>query len=229
MKKYFFRILCYALAIFVSITTTASADFGLMLGSFKNEENARNYLNDLISDGIGPKEKSILEPVQMQGRGLWYRVCLGPFVNRHIAAENQKLLREKGHDSVIVLLNTSSSGNSKNNSTKADSPKRGNTSLNTQSPPLVPANASINTLKKSPAQKAEQIRKDASFKPHKKSQLTNIPSNETSHPFEATKADVTLLAGDILSIEIPGQEEMSHNYDVDPDGRIYMLSFGEIR
>jgi len=45
MKRYFIVALCSALAIFAFLTETANADFGLMLGSFKNKENAQNYLN----------------------------------------------------------------------------------------------------------------------------------------------------------------------------------------
>ncbi|MFO8002448.1 MAG: SLBB domain-containing protein, partial [Marinilabilia sp.] len=37
-----------------------------------------------------------------------------------------------------------------------------------------------------------------------------------------------IAAGDTLAIEIPGQPEMSREYDVAPDGNIYMMSVGKI-
>ncbi|MDZ7697297.1 MAG: SLBB domain-containing protein [Deltaproteobacteria bacterium] len=39
----------------------------------------------------------------------------------------------------------------------------------------------------------------------------------------------TIAAGDTLAIEIPGQPEMSREYDVAPDGNIYMMSVGRIQ
>ncbi|MDD5722914.1 MAG: SLBB domain-containing protein [Syntrophales bacterium] len=40
--------------------------------------------------------------------------------------------------------------------------------------------------------------------------------------------DSLVAPGDILRIEVPGQKEMSYDYDVDPDGNIYMLIVGKV-
>ena len=48
---------------------------------------------------------------------------------------------------------------------------------------------------------------------------------------QQTQPEESLLIypGDILKIEVPGQEEMSRNYDVDPKGNIYLLTIGKVQ
>ena len=55
--------------------------------------------------------------------------------------------------------------------------------------------------------------------------------NQTQLPAEVTegleKTDI-LEPGDTLQIDVPGQRDMSHFYDIDPDGYIHLLSVGKL-
>lgn len=46
---------------------------------------------------------------------------------------------------------------------------------------------------------------------------------------EQTEDAGLLSPGDILMIEVPGQNQMSRSYDIDPNGNIYMISAGKVR
>ena len=91
----------------VFLIPTAYADFGLMLGSFKSESNAQKYLETFLREQGGAKENAFLEDIKMPGKGIWYRVCLGPFVSREDAVRKQEFFQSRGHDSVIVSVKTS--------------------------------------------------------------------------------------------------------------------------
>jgi len=54
------------------------------------------------------------------------------------------------------------------------------------------------------------------------------PATAPSLPSKAGGGESLVAPGDILRIEVPGQKEMSFDYDVDPDGNIYMLMIGKV-
>ncbi len=54
------------------------------------------------------------------------------------------------------------------------------------------------------------------------------PATAPSLPSKAGGEESLVAPGDILRIEVPGQKEMSFDYDVDPDGNIYMLMIGKV-
>ena len=238
IKKYFFLVLCHALVISIFMTGTAKADFGLMLGSFKNKKNAQNYLDEFVAEGIGPREKAILEPVQMPGKGIWYRVCLGPFVSREEAVRKQKFFQSRGHDSVIVSVKTSEivrpSGNSQVSNPGRPLPSSSSDTVRRVNPPLVPANASIpNDIdRKSKGRHNVDAPSSVTTKSEKRSGSslgagTNT-QEENRSTTESKEEAVIVYAGDIVSIEIPGQKKMSRDYDVGPNGRIFVMSVGEV-
>ena len=216
----------------------AYADFGLMLGSFKNKDNAQKYLENFIEEQGGTKEGTFLEDIQMPGKGIWYRVCLGPFISREDALRKQQRLQSRGHDSVIVSIKSSGIAQPSRNPHASNLgtpwPSSGSDTIRKENPPLVSANASIpkdigrkskdlNKIDVSSSTSGKEV-KSSVHSPKKEV----IPKREDRSASESQEETVIVWAGDIVSIEIPGQKQMSHNYDVDPDGRIFMMSVGEI-
>ncbi len=41
-------------------------------------------------------------------------------------------------------------------------------------------------------------------------------------------SDITLLPGDVIYINVPGQRELSHKYDISPNGDLYVMIIGKI-
>ena len=216
----------------------AYADFGLMLGSFKNRDNAQKYKENFIKQQNGEKEDAFLQEIQMLGKGTWYRVCLGPFISREDAVRKQKVFQSKGHDSVIVSVKSTdidhfprSLGELNSDSPMASS---GSNTVHPKNPPLVSANASIpkNIIGKSKGRheiEASSSTSGKDVKPSVSSTKTELrPKGEDRSLAKSQEETVIIHAGDILSIEIPGQKQMSHNYDVDPGGRIFVMSVGEV-
>jgi protein involved in polysaccharide export with SLBB domain len=216
----------------------AYADFGLMLGSFRSRDNAQKYRENFLKEQDGAKENAFLEDVQMPGKGTWYRVCLGPFVSRDNAVRKQKFFQSRGYDSVIVSVKTSGiarpSRNSRGSNSGTPLPSFGTDTVRPVNPPLVPANASIT---KDVDRKSKGRHKVAAPPSKLTGEVTSSvswprtgASVQGEHRFssESQKETVVVFAGDIVSIEIPGQKQMSHNYDVDPAGRIFVMSVGEV-
>ena len=92
MKRVAFLGIWQVLFLAAFLIPTAYADFGLMLGSFQNRDNAQKYMGDFLNGQAGAKENAFLEEVQMPGKGIWYRVCLGPFVSREDAVRKTEVL-----------------------------------------------------------------------------------------------------------------------------------------
>ena len=90
------------LFLIVLFTSIAHADFGLMLGSFKNKHEAQKYSKGLIQQNY----RAYIEEIQMVSTGLWYRVCVGPFATRKESRNQKKLLRSNGFDGDIFIVNT---------------------------------------------------------------------------------------------------------------------------
>lgn len=211
---------------------TVYADFGLMLGSFKIRGNAQKYLENFLKERAGAKENAFLEDIQMPGKGIWYRVCLGPFISREEAVKKQKLFQSRGHDSVIVSVKSST----------IVQPSRkpwGSTvvvadTVQTKTPPLVSANVSIPKDVDGKSKGRHKVGAPPSISGKKTKPSVGSPKTMTSprkenrSPSESLKETIIVSAGDIVSIEIPGQKQMSHNYDVDPDSRIFVMSVGEV-
>ena len=217
---------------------TAYADFGLMLGSFRNRDNAQKYLENFLREQDGPKENAFLEDVQMPGKGTWHRVCLGPFVSRDNAVRKQKFFQSRGYDSVIVSVKISEiarpSRNSRGSYLGAPSSSSGTNTVHPKNPPLISANASIpkdfyNRSKGSRKVGASLSVSGKSVKASVSSPKTGArPEVEDRSSSESQEETVVVSAGDIVSIEIPGQKQMSHNYDVAPNGSIFVMSVGEV-
>ncbi len=53
----------------------------------------------------------------------------------------------------------------------------------------------------------------------------------SSEPLPRQQSDqqTTIAAGDTLNISVPGQKQMSHEYDVSPNGKIYLMMIGSIK
>ena len=90
------------------ITSVAHADFGLMLASFKDRENALKYVTTQPRSPIKWGCNVFLEEVQVPDKGQWYRVCLGPFSDKKDALKYKKDLRSKGFEGDVVLVKTDS-------------------------------------------------------------------------------------------------------------------------
>ena len=111
------------LFLIVLVTSIAHADFGLMLGSFKNRENALKYITTQAKSPLKWGCNVFLEEVQVPGKGRWYRVCLGPFVDKKEAIEYKETLRSKGFGGDMVLIKTASQAQSASPLPPAFSPK----------------------------------------------------------------------------------------------------------
>jgi len=75
-----------------------------MLGSFRNKDNAEKYIVNFLREQKNQELKGFLEEIQMPGKGIWYRACLGPFDSESDALQQQELMRSDGFDSVVVVL-----------------------------------------------------------------------------------------------------------------------------
>ncbi len=84
--------------------TLASADYGLLLNSFRGKEAALRYVYNLTQQN----QKAVIEKVQMPGSGVWYRVCVGPFATKSETLEQRKAMRIHGYkgDIIVVKINT---------------------------------------------------------------------------------------------------------------------------
>jgi protein involved in polysaccharide export with SLBB domain len=236
MKRSIILSIWQVLFLTIFMTPMVYADFGLMLGSFKDRGNAQKYLENFIRGQDGAKENVFLEDIQMPGKGTWYRVCLGPFGIRSDAVRRQKAFQSKGHDSVIVSVNPINilSPNFKKGDSKG-LPESVNSDANSKrNPPLIPENAS-GARDIHDQTGSRQNDEASSYSPPKRLSQPNPTKTQTdsqvkqvSSSKSPTTAPVIVSAGDIINIEIPGQEQMSRDYDLDPDGKVYMMSVGEI-
>ena len=100
------------LFLIVLVTSVAYADFGLMLGSFKERDNALKHITTQAESPLKWGCNVFIEKVQVPDKGQWYRVCLGPFVNKKEALKYKKDLRSKGFGGDVVLVKTVSQAQS---------------------------------------------------------------------------------------------------------------------
>jgi len=96
------------LFLIVLVTSMAHADFGLMLNSFKKRENALKYITTQAKSPLKWGCNVFLEEVQVPDKGRWYRVCLGPFVDKKEALKYKETLHSKGFGGDVVLVKTAS-------------------------------------------------------------------------------------------------------------------------
>ena len=346
MKKGLFQFMGQLLlmAIFASVTY---AEFGLMLGSFKSRDNAENYAAKVVRNLIEYKCDAFLEETQVPGKGLWYRVCLGPFLTKKEALDKKQVLDAKNVDMDMIVVKTradiiavakaidsSESGPAQDHSSGAAhikrtgesdkhvagkrktkditltwDPHKGNapggykiyydtksgppynpdpadyadeglppvivggditeitlhgltdnkdyffaiTAFDTPEGPESPFSNEVAALPKTPppakphiAPKLTKDKKDEQAAKSKEAlaldKLISKPAQaKTDSPTEEeprglipadfsvdTQDSGLLSAGDTLEIKVPGQAEMSRNYDVAPDGNIYMMGVGKV-
>jgi protein involved in polysaccharide export with SLBB domain len=236
MKRYIILGIWQLLFLSFFLIQTVYADFGLMLGSFKNRDNAQKYLENFLREQGNAKENAFLEDIRMPGKGIWYRVCLGPFVDRENAIDKQKFFQSRGHDSVVVSVKTSGiahlSSSSRGSNSGAPSP--GTNAVHSEGPPLVSANASVPKNIPGKSKVRHEIGVPSSVSVKRVMPSVSSPAIGARLPVEdrtsseSQEETVIVSAGDIVNIEIPGQKRMSHNYDIDPAGRIFLMSVGEI-
>ncbi|MBW1782877.1 MAG: SLBB domain-containing protein [Deltaproteobacteria bacterium] len=103
MKKGLFQGMGQLLLMLI-FASVAYAEFGLMLGSFKNRGNAENYAARVIKGLIDDPCNAFVEGTEVPGKGFWYRVCLGPFVTKKEALAKKQILisRNVGMNMVVV-------------------------------------------------------------------------------------------------------------------------------
>jgi protein involved in polysaccharide export with SLBB domain len=238
MKKSMMLSMWQVFFLAAFLIPTAYADFGLMLGSFKSQDNAQKYLETFLKEQGGENENAFLEDIKMPGKGIWYRVCLGPFTSRDDAVRKQRSFQSRGHDSVIVSVRNSKitrpSRNLQGSYSGTPLPSSGTDIVRPVNPPLVPGNASIPKNVDGKSKSRHKVATPPSKPVREVKSSVSSPrigadiQREDRFLSESQKETVVVSAGDIVSIEIPGQKQMSHNYDVDPDGRIFVMSVGEV-
>lgn len=234
--------LCYAFVFVLFFASTVYADFGLMLGSFKIRSNAQDYLERFIKQQESGDTNSFLQEIVMPGKGTWYRVCVGPFVSRDAAIQKQRFFMTRGQDSVIVSMKPSAriepmlqSSESVMNPNLAHQRYVKEISV-PKTPSLVPAKASIPQSGNSQSGGMDKTDVYLTQSPDEPKPQVKAPDRETisrqAKDTDLSGSDgegVIISAGDVLSITIPTQKQMSQKYDVDPEGRIFLLSVGEVQ
>lgn len=92
------------LLLIVLFTTIAYADYGLLLNSFRNKDTALRDVHSLAQQN----QKAVAEEIRMPGSGIWYRVCIGPFVTKAESLEERRAMRRGGYkgDIIVVKINT---------------------------------------------------------------------------------------------------------------------------
>ncbi|HOP48816.1 MAG TPA: polysaccharide biosynthesis/export family protein, partial [Desulfobacteraceae bacterium] len=91
------------LLLAILFSSSAYADFGLMLGSFRNKDGAQEFQKTLIKQ----KYDAFIQEINMSDKGLWYRVSVGPFDTKEEALNQRKRMRSEGFvgDILIVKIN----------------------------------------------------------------------------------------------------------------------------
>jgi hypothetical protein len=103
MKKGLFQGMGQLL-LMVVLVSVAYAEFGLLLGSFRNRDNAERYASEIVTSLTDDPCNAFVEGTQVPGTGFWYRVCLGPFVSKKEALVKKQVLGSKkpGLDMIVV-------------------------------------------------------------------------------------------------------------------------------
>ncbi len=334
MKRGLFQVMGQLL-LMVLFTSVAYAEFGLMVGSFKNRGNAENYAAKVVRGLIDSQCSAFVEGTQVPGKGLWYRVCLGPFLTKKEALDKKQVFSSKnmGLDMIVVETKahamavaepidsskpasvpessakpiqrtpishtkkgSASEGKTKDitltwdphkgpapggykiyydtksgppyNPDPADYADEGPppvivggtitemtlhgltdnkdyffavTAFDTAEGPESSFSNEVAALPEAPPARPAKASDQIDGKKEKPGKGQELPAPkplavETVHEQKDIPADFSmdtedsglLSAGDTLEITVPGQPEMSRNYDVAPDGNIYMMSIGKI-
>ena len=246
MKKLFIRI-CWQLFVLVFTASTALAGYGLMLGSFRERSNAEKYMSDFLVKYNDMGLTAFIEESNVQGRGLWYRVCIGPYGSKNDAVAQQKDIKADGLESIVVIVRSEPEADPNIVSVKRIEAKAFGTGNDQKKidrvsmPPLISPNPPPRTItpkKETVGKKSFQIpnakhpsnAQERGNNGSKNQRSGQEESQENFHSPSSPSNDTRVIEpGDVLSIEIPGQKEMSQLYDVDPDGNIYMLTVGGIK
>ena len=99
MKKNLSKILLQLLMIML-LTSIAYADFGLHLASFKTKQSAEKEVKRLDRQN----QNAFIDEIDLAGKGIWYRVCLGHFSTRKKAIDQTKIMRSNGFDGYIGVV-----------------------------------------------------------------------------------------------------------------------------
>ena len=323
MKKNLSQILLQLLMIML-LTSIAYADFGLHLASFKTKQSAEKEVKRLDRQN----QNAFIDEIDLAGKGIWYRVCLGPFATRTEALNKKKVMLSSGFDGYIGLVKTQMKetgpieANEKRENKQAGDienrkfkhlplgppktkpeiqPKKSISSdhrdvtlrwdaskvpdlagykiyyntvpgppynpdkadyVDEGEPPIIVGSnvtkitfhglteskdyyfaitsfdtkglesdysAEMTTRKTIPLQKGPSVEKQAESKLAAKPGQLPLEPALTKPDTRPRSEEPTISAGDILQIEVPGQKEMSQDYDVDPEGNIYIVIIGKIR
>ena len=322
MKKNLSQVLLQLLMIML-LTSIAYADFGLHLASYKTKKQAQRDVKSLLQQNHG----AFIEETNLTGKGLWYRVCLGPFSTRAEALNKKKVMRSSGFDGYIGLVKTQmketvpieanekiedkQAGDIENQKfkhlplgplkTKQESQLKKSISsdhrdvtlrwdaskvadlagykiyyntvpgppynpdrtdyVDEGAPPIIVGSnvtkitlhgltesknyyfsitsfdtkglesdysTELTTRKTIPPQKGPSFEKQAESKWAAKPGQLPLEPALTKPDTRPRSEESTIAAGDIIWIAVPGQREMTMNYDVDPDGNIFMVVVGRL-
>jgi protein involved in polysaccharide export with SLBB domain len=239
MKRAIILGIWHIVIVAIVLIPMAHADYGLMLGSFKSKDNAQKYLKRFITRQNGVRENAFLEDMQMPGKGIWYRVCLGPYATREDALKKQKLLQSRGHESVVVsiepLRTATPSRDFRESISRTRSSSTGN--VQPQKPRLISADPSVPKVTGGKSEDTRNRNIDALSSTFDEKNEPSVGASKTMatpqggevhHPSESPTETAIVSPGDIVSIDIPTQKQMSQSYDVDPEGRIFMMSIGAV-
>lgn len=186
----------FLIFLFASIV---HADFGLLLGSFRNKNNAEKCVTKYIKNPAGKKCGVFLEETQVPGKGRWHRVCLGPFGSRKEAINNKNDLLSKGFRADMFLVKTSSQAQTKplpppKPDPESNENKTGYAEKETsQGPPLSKGNLGGFLRQRLKLDHAPQVLDTPSDR-KKKAEKDRSRNDATEGALEITVEDATLLA-----------------------------------
>jgi protein involved in polysaccharide export with SLBB domain len=86
--------------LIVLLVTTASADYGLLVNSFRGKDTALRYVQNLAQQN----QQAVVEKIRMPGSGIWYRACIGPFVTKEEALKQREAMKLNGYQGDIIVV-----------------------------------------------------------------------------------------------------------------------------
>lgn len=240
----------WLIVLLLFIPINAFAQYDIVLSSHQQLKQAEEAKKQILP--VEPKAD--IYQIEIPGKGLWYRVFVGPFASKTEASNRLKVIQNAGVKGHLFLAESrlreslSASQTADRPSTSVfqpastsihpptDIPREPSTEsepriailsmmekpgTETPPPPAVEPTVQQQAAKtlETPPQKVEAP-KGASVE----KSTTILSSNQQADEPVSRRLSGRLFPGDVIHVTIPGQKEMTSDYDIDPDGTIYLLS-----
>ena len=229
----------------------AFAQYDIVLSSHQHLKQAEEAKKQILA--VEPKAD--IYQIEIPGKGLWYRVFVGPFATRTDAANRIKAIQHTGVKGPFFIAE------SRLHEPNASAPPTNPPSASTSPDVSVSTGPSTDTAQKPPKESEPRIAilsitektetetspssGEASAAQQKAAKTVETPDRNLETMGRAStekpvakpsasdpqgdesmrrSASGRLFPGDVIHVTISGQKEMTADYDIDPDGTIYLLS-----